>query len=297
MSVLPCKATYQHGSDSHFLIVLRGSQCLSSYGHFGRVGDGSGNKRENSALVCVQCGLGSGLCQGHCSRGCACCHKWSKPRKIATAEAEVKAVAQGDVTSVQADVTTDAGRAALLDVCANQDILLNNNAGPKPKRFMETERQDWEETYQSNYLAPILLVHAVLPGMIDRGFGRIINITSAMVKTPRPHHTMSAGARAGLTASLKAPSFEVARHNITINNMLPERIGSPRQHEMAKAAMTREGLTYDEARAAQVQSIAAKRMGRLEEFGAMFAYLCSQNAGYVSAANMHLDGGSYPGLV
>ena len=251
-----------------------------------------------TALLCASnAGLGLACAKAVAAEGVDVVINGRNPDKIAAAEAEVRSIAKGKVTSVQADVATDAGRAALLAVCPNPDILLNNNAGPKPKRFMETSRQDWEETYQSNYLAPILLVHAVLPGMIERGFGRIINITSAMVTTPRPHHTMSAGARAGLTASLKALSFEVARHNVTINNMLPERIDSPRQIEMAHAAMKRTGQTFEEARAGQVTSIAANRLGRLEEFGAMFAFLCSENAGYVSGSNMHLDGGSYPGLV
>ena len=118
-----------------------------------------------------------------------------------------------------------------------------------------------------------------------------------VVTTPRPHHTLSAGARAGLTASLKAASLDVARYNVTINNLLPERIDSPRQRDMARAAMQREGLSFEDARAAQVTSIAARRLGKLEEFGAMFAFLCSEQASYVSGSNMHLDGGSYPGLV
>jgi 3-oxoacyl-[acyl-carrier protein] reductase len=133
--------------------------------------------------------------------------------------------------------------------------------------------------------------------MIERRFGRIVNITSAMVTAPRPHHTLSAGARAGLTASLKALSLDVARHNVTINNMLPERIDTNRQHEMAIAAMEREGVSYEEARAAQVRSIAARRLGRPEEFGAAFAFLVSAQAGYISGQNLHLDGGSYPGLI
>ena len=250
------------------------------------------------ALLCASnAGLGLACATAIAAEGADVVINGRNLEKIAAAEAEVKAVAKGNVIAVQGDITTDEGRAALLEACPNPDILLNNNGGPKPKRFLDTERSDWEETYQSNYLAPILLVRAVLPGMIERRYGRIINITSAMVTTPRPHHTMSAGARAGLTASLKALSLDVAQHNVTINNLLPERIDSPRQHEMAKAAMEREGITYEQARKAQVESVAAKRLGKLEEFGAMFAFLCSANAGFVSGSNMHLDGGSYPGIV
>ncbi len=251
-----------------------------------------------TAILCASSsGLGLACAKAIAAEGVNVVINGRNSNRIAAAEAEVKTIAKGNVLTVRADITTDEGRAALLAACPDPDILLNNNGGPKPKRFLETDRQDWEDTYQSNYLAPILLVHAVLPGMIERQFGRIVNITSAMVTTPRPHHTMSAGARAGLTASLKALSLEVARHNVTINNLLPERIDSPRQIEMAHAVMKRESLTFDEARAAQVRSIAANRLGRPEEFGAMFAFLCSEHAGYISGSNMHLDGGSYPGLV
>ena len=155
------------------------------------------------ALLCASnAGLGLACAKAAAAEGAHVFINGRNPEKIEAAVAEVEAIAKGNVTSIQADVATDEGRAALLAACPYPDILLNNNAGPKPKRFMETSREDWEETYQSNYLAPILLVHAVLPGMIERRFGRIVNITSAMVTTPRPHHTMSAGARAGLTASL-----------------------------------------------------------------------------------------------
>jgi len=251
-----------------------------------------------TALLCASsAGLGLACAKAVAAEGADVVINGRNAEKTDAALAEVEAVAKGSVQAVLGDVTTDEGRVALLEACPEPDILLNNNAGPKPKQFLDTTRADWEETYQGNYLAPILLVHAVLPAMIERKFGRIVNITSAMVTTPRPHHTLSAGARAGLTASLKALSLDVAKHNVTINNMLPERIDSPRQHQMALAAMEREGLSYDEARAAQVNSIAAKRMGRLEEFGAMFAFLCSDHAGYISGSNMHLDGGSYPALI
>ena len=146
-------------------------------------------------------------------------------------------------------------------------------------------------------IAPLLLIHGVLPSMIERKFGRIVNITSAMVSTPRPHHTLSAGARAGLTASLKALSLDVAKHNVTINNMLPERIDTNRQEQMARAAMKRDNISYEKARELQVESIAAKRLGRPDEFGAAFAFLCSAQAGYISGQNLRLDGGSNPALL
>lgn len=251
-----------------------------------------------TALLCASnAGLGLACAKEVAAEGANVVINGRNQDKTQAAAAELAVVAKGDVLSVLADVTTDEGRAKLLAACPDPDIQLTNNAGPKPKRFLETDREDWETTLQANYIAPILLVRAVLLGMVARRFGRIVNITSAMVTTPRPHHTLSAGARAGLTASLKAASLDVARYNVTINNLLPERIDSPRQRDMARAAMQREGLSFEDARAAQVTSIAARRLGKLEEFGAMFAFLCSEQASYVSGSNMHLDGGSYPGLV
>jgi 3-oxoacyl-[acyl-carrier protein] reductase len=139
--------------------------------------------------------------------------------------------------------------------------------------------------------------NAVLPAMIKRRFGRIINITSAMVTTPRPHMLLSAAPRAGLMAAMKAISLDVARYNITINNMLPERMDTDRQHFMAQQAMKRENISYEVARQKQVESIAARRLGEPREFGAMCTFLCGTLAGFISGSNMHLDGGSYPALV
>lgn len=142
----------------------------------------------------------------------------------------------------------------------------------------------------------LLLTRAVLPKMLKRRFGRIVNIKSAIVTRPRPHHILSVRARAGLTASLKGLSFEVAPYNITINNLLPERFDMDRQEQMAKAAMKRENITFEQVRKKQVESMAAKRLGDPSECGAIFACLCSNCARYMSGRNFHLDGGSYPAL-
>ena len=146
-------------------------------------------------------------------------------------------------------------------------------------------------------IAPLLLTQAVLPAMMARQFGRIVNITSAMVTTPRPHMTLSSAPRAGLTAAMKAISLDVARHNITVNNLLPERIDTGRQHYMAEQSARRENISYEQARANQTDSIAARRLGRPEEFGALCAFVCSNYAGFISGQNFHVDGGSYPALI
>jgi 3-oxoacyl-[acyl-carrier protein] reductase len=177
------------------------------------------------------------------------------------------------------------------------DILINNSAGPPPKAFLDVNAEDWLPAVQRYMVAPLLLTKALLPGMIERRFGRIVNITSAMVTTPRPHMSLSAGSRAGLTAAMKAIALDVARHNVTVNNLLPERIDTDRQVFMARATAEREKISFEEARARQVQSIAARRLGRPEEFGAACAFLCGAQAGFISGQNLHLDGGSYPALI
>ncbi len=201
------------------------------------------------------------------------------------------------VQAVVADVTTPEGRAELLAACPDPDILVANNAGPQPGSFDGFDESDWARALEGNMIAGLMLVRAVIGTMRARQFGRIINITSAMVTTPRSQMGLSAGPRAGMTAVLKGLSFEVAADNVTINNMLPERIDTDRQRFMAQRVMDSQGVSYEEARRRQEQSIAAKRLGRPEEFGAMCAFLCSANAGFVSGNNIHVDGGSYPALV
>jgi 3-oxoacyl-[acyl-carrier protein] reductase len=201
------------------------------------------------------------------------------------------------VMAVAADISTREGQERLVAAAPDADILINNNGGPKPGNFFDYDVDTWMKAIEANMIAPLMLTRALLPGMKERRFGRIINITSAMVTTPRPHMTLSAGTRAGLTAAMKALALDSARFNVTINNLLPERFDTDRQHQMAKAAMARENITYEQARAAQVQSIAAKRLGDPREFGATCAFLCSAYAGFMSGQNIHLDGGSYPALI
>lgn len=141
------------------------------------------------------------------------------------------------------------------------------------------------------------MIQAVLPGMRARKFGRIINIVSAMVKSPRPTMGLSTAARTGLVALSKAISFDCAVDNVTINNMLPERFDTDRQRFMAEQMTRTEGISYDEARQRIVATIAAKRFGRPEEFGDTCAFLCSHQASFISGQNIQLDGGSYPGLL
>ena len=152
------------------------------------------------------------------------------------------------IDAAAGDITTTEGREALLGACPQPDILVNNNAGPTPSPFLETTEEAWTEALEANMLAALMLIRAVLPGMIERRFGRIVNITSAMVTTPRGHLGVSAGPRAGLTAVCKGIARDVAQHNVTVNNLLPERFDTDRQRYMAERDMQRHGISMEEAR-------------------------------------------------
>lgn len=208
-----------------------------------------------------------------------------------------QATATAEVVAVRADITTAEGRASLLDACPDPDILVTNNAGPRPGTFFEVSDEDLEHALLLHYWTPISLVKSVLPGMRERRWGRIVNITSAMVASPGPRMAPSAGARTGLTAVMKGIAREVAADNVTINQLLPERIDSGRQVQVARVDMERLGITFEEARRRQAASIPVGRLGRPSELGAACAFLCSEPAGYISGTNLRLDGGSYVGLI
>jgi 3-oxoacyl-[acyl-carrier protein] reductase len=201
------------------------------------------------------------------------------------------------VFGVVADITTEDGRLKLSSACPDADILVTNNEGPKPGKFEDWGRDEYIQAFDANMLGPVLMIRALLPGMKERQFGRIVNITSAMVKAPSPHQGLSTAARTALTAVCKAISREVVADNVTINNLLPERIDTGRQQQMTQRLATMENISFSEARARLEQTIAAKRFGKTEEFGDMCAYLCSTQAAFISGQNIQIDGGSYRGIV
>lgn len=203
---------------------------------------------------------------------------------------------QGTVQGVVGDIAAPATRAALLDACPAPDILVTNNGGPPPGQFSQWGRDEWIAAVDANMVAPLLLIHDVLDGMVERRFGRIVNITSAMVKSPLSPMGLSSAARTGLTSVCKGLSRDVAAANVTINNLLPERIDTGRQRQMAELAVAVKRITLDEAYAEIAATIAAGRLGRPEEVGDACAFLCAAQSGYVSGQSLHLDGGSYEGL-
>lgn len=198
---------------------------------------------------------------------------------------------------VAADIATEAGRERLVAACPDADILVNNNAGPPPGKLDEWGHDVWLAALENNMLAPILLIKALLPGMRQRRFGRIVNITSAMVKSPMPSMGLSTAARTGLTALCKSISHEVAPDNVTINNLLPERIDTGRQRFMAERIMKEQNVSLEEARRQIADTISAKRFGLPNEFADACAFLCSAQAGFISGQNLQVDGGSYHGLI
>ena len=201
------------------------------------------------------------------------------------------------VVGVGADVTTTAGREVLVGSCPTADILVTNCGGPSPSAFVTTSAEAFQEAFEQNFHSAVGLIQLVLPGMQERKFGRIVNITSAMVKSPHPFMTLSIAARTALTGVAKAVSKEVAADNVTINNLLPERIDTGRQRQMAELQVQFRGITLEEAYAEMASTIAAKRLGRPEEVGDACAFLCAAQSGFISGQNLHLDGGSYEGLI
>lgn len=254
--------------------------------------------RNRRALVCASSqGLGLACATALAREGAQVIINGRDAARLAAARQAIEAATGQRVQTVQADQTTEAGRAAMIAAAGDVDILINNNAGPTPGTLPDWTHDVWIAALEQNMLAPILLIRAVLPGMRARAFGRIVNITSAMVKSPRPHQALSTTARTGLTAFSKAMSLEAAADNVTINNLLPERIDTPRQVFMAERMMKQHGITMEEARRRIADTIAAKRFGRPEEFADACAYLCSAQAGFISGQNLQIDGGSYPGLI
>jgi len=248
-------------------------------------------------LAASSSGLGLACASALAREGCRVWINGRDGSRLDQARALIASQTGVRVDTVAADINTEAGRARLVAACPAPDILINNNAGPTPGTLAEWDHAAWLAALEANLLAPILLIRAVLPGMRARTFGRIVNITSAMVKSPRPALALSTTARTGLTAFSKAMSLEAAADNVTLNNLLPERIDTPRQRFMAERMMKSQGINMTEARRRIVETVAARRFGTPAEFGDACAFLCSAQAGFISGQNLQLDGGSYPGLI
>ena len=250
------------------------------------------------AIVCASSkGLGLACATALAREGCNVVINGRNEETLAAAHKALQDVSTGEVVSVAADINTAEGRSRLLSACEAPDILVNNNAGPPPGEFKNMSSEDWHGALDANLLAPAFMIQGVIEGMKERRFGRIVNITSAMVKSPHPMMGLSTAARSGLTALCKGLSNDAVAYNVTINNILPERFDTDRQKFMAMMMVQNQGITMEEARQAIADTINAKRFGQPEEFGDACAYLCSAQAGYISGQNLQMDGGSYAGLI
>ena len=252
-----------------------------------------------TAIVCAASkGLGKGCAVALAREGVNVVISARGSGDLEATAAEIRKLAPGvKVTTVVGDVTTDAGRAALLAACPNPDILINNAGGPPPGDFKDFSMDDWRAAVEGNMITPLALIKATVYGMMDRGFGRILSITSYSVKCPIPTLELSNGARAGLTGAVSALARKSSRKGVTINQLLPGPFETDRLRSTTTKMAATLGKSFADVHAARSAEVPAGRFGTTEEFGATAAFLCSAHAGFITAQNIVIDGGSYPGTM
>ena len=251
-----------------------------------------------TAIVCGgSAGLGRATALALAREGVRVVIAARDPERLRSAADEIADETGAEILPISADVATEAGRAALLAACPALDILVNNAGGPPPGDFRAWSRDDWMKAIDANMLSAIFLIQATLDGMIERRFGRVVNITSHMVKQPAAILGLSNGARAGLTGFVGGLARDVARHNVTLNNVLPGQFDTDRlRSNHARFAQASDG-DVETLRERSMAQIPARRFGDPAEFGDMCAFLCGARAGYVTGQNILLDGGQFPGLL
>ncbi len=250
------------------------------------------------ALVCgASKGLGYGCAAALAEGNAEVTIVARTPDALDEAVGRLSGIGAGDVQGVAADVTTEEGRQQVLNACSDPDILVTNAGGPPPGDFREWGRSEWLDALDANMLTPIELIKATIDGMIANGFGRIVNITSHMVKEPVGLLGLSNGARSGLTGFIGGLARDVAGSGVTINNMLPGQFDTDRLKSNHDKFAGRMGIEADAVRDRAQSQIPAGRFGTIEEFGATCAFLCSSHSGYITGQNVLLDGGQYRGLL
>ena len=253
--------------------------------------------RGRRAIVCgASAGLGRGVALALAEDGVEVFMAARGAERLTVAADEIRSATGASVTAVVADSTTEDGQRAILAACPEPDILINNAGGPPPGNFRDFTRDDWIKALDANMLSAIFLIKATVDGMIARRFGRIVNITSGMVKMPGAVLGLSNGARTGLTGFIGGLAREVAPHGVTVNNLLPGSFDTDRLKSLQANAVKQSGRDLETVRAAAARQIPAGRFGEADEFGAMAAFLCSAKAGFITGQNMLMDGGAYPGL-
>lgn len=249
-----------------------------------------------TALVCgASKGLGRGCAEALAMEGVHITVIARSPATLEQAVADIRLVARGNVTGIACDITTSEGRVRALAACPQPDILITNAGGPPPGNFRDWSRDDWIAAIDANMLTPIELMRSTVDGMMERGFGRIVNITSSSVKAPIDVLGLSNGARSGLTGFVAGLSRVTVRNNVTVNNLLPGPFDTDRLDATLAAAATAAGTTPSQIREIRRTQNPAQRFGTIAEFGAFCAFLCSAHAGYMTGQNLLIDGGAYPG--
>ncbi|MEL6299711.1 MAG: SDR family oxidoreductase [Pseudomonadota bacterium] len=250
------------------------------------------------AIVCAASkGLGKGCALALAREGVDVVISARTAETLEATAREIREAAGVTVTAVPGDVTTEAGRAALLEACPAPDILINNAGGPPPGDFKDFEMEDWRRAVEGNMITPLALIKSTVYGMMDRGFGRIVNITSFSVKAPIAQLELSNGARAGLTGAVAVLARKAAANNVTINGLLPGPFDTDRLRGTSQKLAETTGMSFEDAHASRMKDVPAGRFGTTEEFGAMAAFLCSEHGGYMTGQNIVMDGGSYPGTL
>ncbi|MEE9313742.1 MAG: SDR family oxidoreductase [Rhizobiaceae bacterium] len=246
------------------------------------------------AIVCASSeGLGKGCAIALAEAGCEVIVNARTAKTVEATVAEIKAATGGNIIGVAADVSTAEGQAAILAACPNPDILVNNNGGPPMKSFKDLTREAMLEGVVQNMVTPIELIQAVAEGMAERGFGRIVNITSMSVLMPIKGLDLSSGARAGLTAFLAGVRPLYAGQNVTINNLLPGKMDTKRLRGGFPGGAKANGISEEAFAQTVKDGIPAKRFGTPKEFGNTCAFLCSDHAGYINGQNILMDGGLF----
>jgi 3-oxoacyl-[acyl-carrier protein] reductase len=247
--------------------------------------------RGKRALVCASSkGLGKGCALKLAEAGVDLVLNARGAEALEATAAELRAHGVS-VTAVAADITSPEGRAQVLEAAGEIDILVTNAGGPPPGLWSDWSRDDFIKALDGNMLTPIALMQAALPGMMARGWGRIVNITSQSVKAPIPALGLSNSARAGLTGFVAGTARQVAGSGVTINNLLPGIHATDRAVSLDGGVAKAQGISVEEAKANRCKTIPAGRYGTAEEFGAACAFLCSQHAGFIVGQNLLLDGG------
>jgi len=249
--------------------------------------------RGKRALVCASSkGLGLGCAEALAEAGVDLVMNARGAEALEAEAARLRADHGVAVETVACDVTSTEGQAQVIEAAQGIDILVTNAGGPPPGLWSDWDREDFIKALDSNMLTPIAFMKALLPGMMDKGWGRVVNITSQSVRAPIPALGLSNAARTGLTGYVAGTARQVAPQGVTINNLLPGIHDTDRALSLDTGVSNQQGISLDEARAARSATIPARRYGTRQEFGAACAFLCSQHAGFIVGQNILLDGGA-----